>query len=197
MTEFENFEKEQKTIDLAKANIVALMGIIPIGLLYFIPFYLLWRENLSINHLKESVKHINSLSGGLSITLIVMLALIGGIAVHELIHGITWSFFTKKGFRSIKFGFLVKMLTPYCHCNEPLKVTHYITGTIMPAVILGFLPSIMAIIFGNIPLLLFGTIFTVVAMGDFMIIYLIRNEDRNSLILDHPNEGGCYVLKKK
>lgn len=197
MTEFENFEKEQKTIDLAKANIVALMGIIPIGLLYFIPFYLLWRENLSINHLKESVKHINSLSGGLSITLIVMLALIGGIVVHELIHGITWSFFTKKGFRSIKFGFLVKMLTPYCHCSEPLKVTHYITGTIMPAVILGFLPSIMAIIFGNIPLLLFGTIFTVVAMGDFMIIYLIRNEDRNSLILDHPNEGGCYVLKKK
>ena len=49
------------------------------------------------------------------------------IFVHELIHGITWAVFAKKGRKAISFGFIPQYLTPYCTCNEPLKKGEYIT----------------------------------------------------------------------
>lgn len=54
-------------------------------------------------------------------------ALTEGIVAHEAIHGIFWAAFAKRGFRSIRFGFLWKKLTAYCHCSEPLEVRPYIT----------------------------------------------------------------------
>ncbi|MGQ0828185.1 MAG: DUF3267 domain-containing protein [Bacteroidota bacterium] len=119
-----------------------------------------------------------------------------GIVLHELIHGIVWSRFTKDGFRSIKFGVLWKMLTPYCHCKEPLKVSQYITGVIMPAIILGVVPAIISIVIGNIGLLVFGIFFTMVAVGDFLIINLLRKENKDSLVLDHPSEAGFFIYRK-
>jgi hypothetical protein len=197
MTELDNFEKEMKIIDLGKANIYSVIGIVPVVLIYFLPFYLLWKENLTVAHLKAVSSEMSSVFFGMSSTLIVLLIMIIGIAVHELIHGLSWSLFATQGFKSMKFGFMVKTLTPYCHCKEPLKVKHYITGAMMPFVLLGLFPAIIAILTGNILLLLFGTFFTVAAMGDFMIVSLIRNEDSNSLVQDHPTEAGCYIYREK
>jgi len=120
-----------------------------------------------------------------------------GIIAHELIHGITWAMYTKNGFKSIKFGVLWKVLTPYCHCSEPLKVKHYITGAIMPAIILGFLPFVYSLFTGNALWLFFGIFFTMSAVGDFLIVNLVRKENMNSLVLDHPSEVGCYVFRKE
>ena len=104
---------------------------------------------------------------------IIFIILIFGIVLHELIHGITWAKFAKAGFKSIKFGILKEMLTPYCHCKEPLKVKHYIFGAITPAIITGIIPAITAIFTGNLWLLIFGMLFTMAAAGDFMIINLV------------------------
>jgi hypothetical protein len=82
------------------------------------------------------------------------------------------------------------MLTPYCHCKEPLKVKYYILGAITPAIILGFIPSILAILIGNIGLLIFGILFTMAAIN------LIRKENMNELVQDHPSEAGCYSYRK-
>lgn len=87
------------------------------------------------------------------------------------------------------------MLTPYCHCKEPLKVKHYIAGALMPAIILGIIPSLISILTGN-TLLLFTGIFTVVAAGDFMIVQLLYKEDMNDYVEDHPSEAGCYIYRK-
>ncbi|WP_225600661.1 hypothetical protein [Myroides odoratimimus] len=45
-------------------------------------------------------------------------------------------------------------------------------------------------------MLLFGIFFTVSAMGDFMIIYLIHKEDKDTWVQDHPSEAGYYLLKQ-
>lgn len=126
----------------------------------------------------------------------VVIVLLAGIVVHELIHGATFALFAKHGFKSIKFGILLKMLTPYCHCKEPLKVKQYIVGAIMPAIILGLLPGIIAIFTGNVFLLIFAIFFTGAAAGDFMIINLIYKEDKDTMGLDHPSEAGCFIFKK-
>lgn len=119
-----------------------------------------------------------------------------GIVLHELIHGITWAKFAKEGFKSIKFGVLWKMLTPYCHCKEALNVKQYIIGALTPAIVMGIVPSIIAIIIGDFGLLIFGMFFTMAAAGDFLIINLIRKENSSDLVQDHPSEVGCYIYRK-
>jgi hypothetical protein len=103
---------------------------------------------------------------------------------------------SKGGFKSIKFGVLWKMLTPYCHCKEALKVRQYIIGAITPAIIMGIIPSVIAILIGNFGLLIFGMFFTMAAGGDLLMINLIRKESSTDLVQDHPSEVGCYIYRK-
>jgi len=196
MKNLENYKKETLTIDLVKANIYGFMGMIPIVLIYAIPFYSIWKEKLTVLNFKNYFKESSISNNPFLFSVSIIIVMILGIIIHELIHGITWSKYTEKGFKSIKFGILWKMLTPYCHCKEPLKVKEYILGAIMPAIVLGLIPSIYAILFGNILLLVFGAFFTTAAIGDFMIINLLRKENMNSLVLDHPTEAGCFIYRE-
>ncbi len=192
MQELENYKKEKLTIDLVWANVFGILILIPIGLIFGLPFYLIWRPQISIIQYLESA---GPQGAGLGFLLIFGI-LISGIILHELIHGITWAKFAKEGFKSIKFGVLWKMITPYCHCKEALNVKQYIIGAITPAIILGIVPSIIAIIIGNFGLLIFGMFFTMAAGGDFLIINLIRKEKSTDLVQDHPSEAGCYIYRK-
>jgi hypothetical protein len=74
-------------------------------------------------------------------------------------------------------------------------------GAIMPfiilGIILGFIPAMVSIILGNIPLLLFGSVLTFVAMADFMVVNLLKKEDKNSYVLDHPSEAGFFIYREK
>jgi len=193
MEQFDNYQKEKLTISEVKANILAVLFIFPIFIAYSLPYYLIWKDNISIDKLKIIIQNLkfNIIGYGL----FFLLTLIFGIVLHELIHGITWAKFTKHGFKSIKFGILLKMLTPYCHCKEPLMVKQYILGAIMPAIILGFIPALYAIIFGNFYLLIFGLFFTFAAGGDFLIVNLLRKEKMTDFVQDHPSEVGCYIFR--
>jgi len=195
MDTIEGYEKELITFDLMRANLYAIFAIIPVLILYGVPFFLLWRSSFSKMALKSFIDNHNLGIWGNAISILLVMTI--GIIAHELIHGITWARYTKNGFKSITFGVLWKMLTPYCHCSEPLKVKHYITGAIMPAIILGFLPFVYSLFTGNVIWLLFGIFFTMAAVGDLMIVNLIRKEDMNSLVLDHPSEVGYYIFRKE
>ncbi len=189
----ENLKKERLTIDLVWANIFGLLILIPIVIVFGLPYYLLWmNDKIDFQNIIHNINSENLALGGLSVFAIMIV----GVVIHELIHGLTWAMFTKNGFKSIKFGVLWKMLTPYCHCKEPLKVKHYILGAITPAIVLGFIPSVLAILIGNFGLLIFGMFFTMAGAGDFLIIDLIRKENMNDLVKDHPSEAGCYIYRK-
>jgi hypothetical protein len=192
MNEFENYKKEKLTIDLVWANIFGILILIPVVLIFGLPYYLIWDPKLNITSLLDSMGPQKIALGGIIVIGIFILGIVG----HELIHGITWALFAKKGFKSIKFGVLWTMLNPYCHCDEPLKVKQYIIGGFAPALILGITPSILAILIGNLVLLMFGIFFTMVAAGDFLIINLLRKEDSENYVLDHPSEVGCYIFRR-
>ncbi len=191
MQELENYKKEKLTIDLVWANKFGILLLIPIGLIFGLPFYLIWKPQLDIKQYLDSAPQ----EAGLGFLLIFGILIIG-IVLHELIHGIAWAKFAKKGFKSIKFGVLWKMLTPYCHCKEALNVRQYIIGAITPAIIMGIIPAVIAIVIGNLGLLIFGMFFTMAAGGDFLIINLIRKESSSDLVQDHPSEAGCFIYRK-
>ncbi len=182
------YEKVLKIIDIVKANNIGLKLLIPTILIYGLPFYLIWKDSISFKDM------FSADSGWVFLKWLTIF--LAGIVAHELVHGITWALYAKKGFRSIKFGILWKYITPYCHCKEPLQIRHYLIGAITPFIFVGLLPAVYAIITGSINWLLFGIFYTVGAVGAFLIIKLLLHEKRNDYALDHPSEAGCYVYRK-
>ena len=194
MKKLEDYKKDELTVDLMWANVFGLIILIPTFLVYSLPYYFLWKQEL-IADFKNIISNASPLNMIIT-ALIVFATIILGIIFHELIHGLVFAKFAKGGFKSIKFGIFWKMLTPYCHCKEALKVKHYILGAVMPAIILGIIPAIAAIAIGNFWLLIFGIFFTHAACGDFLIINLLRKEDPESFVQDHPSEAGCYIFRQ-
>lgn len=182
MENFEDYEKEKRTINLYAANGVALAITAAAAVLFGIVFYLIWRPEhfLSIHQI-----------------LLFALIFIAGIVVHELIHGFFFGLYARNGFKSIRFGVMWEMLTPYCHCKEPLKIKHYFLGALMPALLLGIIPAVIALLNGSTMMLLFGIMFTGAAAGDFMVVWMLRKEDPETYVQDHPSEAGCFVYRKR
>ena len=186
---FENFEKEEKIIDLMKANLVGLKYFALFAVLFATPFYLIWKGNFS--------SILLNIDGVLLRGFAPLIAVIGGIIVHEMIHGIFFAMYAQKGFSAVKFGILWKMLTPYCHCKEPLKIKHYIIALLAPLVLLGIIPGIISLVTGNLMLLVFGIIFSAAAAGDLMIYQLIKKENPEDYVQDHPTEAGYTIFRQK
>ena len=184
--------KERKeTINIATANVVSI-GILLISaiLLYGIFFMVYDARDWFNAETKDSM-----IDNFVTSYLKFMIVLVVGVIVHELIHGLTWGLYAKSKFKSISFGVMWKMLTPYCHCSEPLKVPHYAIGALMPLIILGIIPAVVAICIKSLFGLTMSIIFIAAAAGDIMIVWNLRKEDRNNMILDHPTEAGYLVYE--
>lgn len=173
------------TIDIGQANVFALAIFVISAIVFLVLYYFLWPEQWSLSFISESG------FGGYMLFFVLMLV---GIVVHELIHGISWAFFAPGGWKSISFGVLWKVLTPYCHCDEPMSVRGYIVGAMMPCVLLGLVPAIVALCIGHLPTLIWGIFFIAAAAGDIWMSWLLTKEDPKSRLLDHPSEAGFYIL---
>lgn len=180
-------EQGYKTVELKigalQANMLALVVAAPFLLAVIVPY---------------AVLHGNPLAQNYNMVLFIV-AMLVGIVVHELIHGLTWSFFTKDGWKSIEFGVIWQYLTPYCTCSEPMKKVPMLLAAIMPTLVLGILPAIVGIILGQALFLLFGVVMIAGGGGDMLIILNIlkyKTEAKEVLFMDHPYEIGTFVFEK-
>jgi hypothetical protein len=171
------------TISPLKANILALIFIAPTLALFYLPFHFL-------HGIKGFITSFNQFSPYFIPVLII------GILLHELLHGVTWAIFCKYGFHSIQYGVIWKYLTPYAHCKEALKVGNYRLGTLMPGLVLGIIPIVIAYLNGSGFLLVIGLVFLLAAGGDMTMLFLLRKIKKELWIMDHPNEIGCFVIEK-
>lgn len=171
------------TMSLGRVHLYLLFMVLPVLLIYLGPFLLIW----DLHDLRQGILTYSDYF--IPVTL-------AGIVVHELLHGIIWSFFVPEGLRSIKFGIHWKFLAPYCHCKEPLKVRNYKTGIVMPLLVLGVIPAIAGITLGNGAFLVFGLVFTWVAGGDIISLFMLRKLNNDTYVSDHPDKMGFYVEVK-
>ena len=184
-------EKEQEigrkvAIDIGKANLFAVVIMVVSAIAFLVPFFWIWGGR----------KPIVELLGGFENWIVVFALMIVGIVVHELIHGITWACYAKSGWKSISFGVMWKLLTPYCHCDEPMHIPGYMMGAMMPCIVLGVIPAIVALFIGSLPMLAWGIFFIAAAAGDIWMTWLLTKEDRKCLVLDHPSEAGFYIIEE-
>lgn len=179
------------TINLGWANVFALIFFAFVALTSSAAWYVLWGTPLFKDFGGSLLKDVNPLGAAV----LVLVMLVAGIVAHELIHGITWACFAKRGFRSIRIGVMWGMLTPYCHCKEPLTIRHYRLGALMPLIILGILPLLLAYPLRSVPLLLWGILFVTSAAGDILIVWKLRKEPDSLLVQDLPEEAGCIIFE--
>ena len=183
----QGYKMSNLTVGIVKANLLTLLLAIPviaIGVLLFA-----WANPLSL--LRPTPQ-----GSVLFIALFVVL-----IVAHELIHGLTWSFFTEHRFKDVEFGFMKEYLTPYCTCKVPLSKGHYILGALMPCITLGIIPTALGILLGSSLLFWVGIIMFLSAAGDLMIIFKVltfkkRPSSSEILIFDHPTQAGSVIFEK-
>lgn len=132
--------------------------------------------------------------------IVLFVLFILSLVVHELIHGIFWSFGVG-GFKdNIEFGFIAAALTPYCACKAPMKKGCYLIGSVMPCFLLGVVPCILSLIFGNVFVLVFGALGILGGGGDLLVSQMIlchkSNGKKDQLYLDHPTKIGLALFEK-
>jgi Putative zincin peptidase len=176
------YRKEPMTFSRRKANVLLIPLLLILVVCFVVPFFWIWS-----GHLKGQINDINFWTFESSLFV--------GIAVHEFIHGIVAAIYAKNGFRSVKLGVKWKILTPYCHCKEALKLKHYILVAIMPCVVLGIIPLVFGLVIGNIWLFFFGFALIICAGRDLYVAKCLWKEDWESWVVDDPNELGCHLYR--
>ena len=184
----DNYVKEEFELNANKARLILFANLIVSVILFGLPFYFLWRDNIPFFHgTIEWSKRLIGMGIGLIITVI-------GIIVHELIHGFFGAIFNKNGFKSIKFGILPKRGMAYCANTETLIKNKYIVGLVMPGILLGIIPSVLSLFIGNFYLLIFGIVFTIAASGDIILLAKICKYDNDCWIEDKIANNEVKIL---
>lgn len=179
------YQKTDLTVSVLRANVIAILIMLP----FVVATVVIYRI----------INPDSSIKLAFHETIILLIAVIILTVIHEAIHGLIWGLFAKGHLKSINFGIIWEMLTPYCTCSEPLTKWQYITGAVMPALVLGFGLAPVAIVLESFLLLVLSVLMIVGGGGDFYIILkilLYRNKNKEVLFFDHPCECGLVVFEK-
>lgn len=185
--ERQGYRKTDLTIGVVKANLLALIVMLPFAVLSGAVVL----SRVSFLSMVESMSPFDFL-----LYLLVMLLL---TAVHEGIHALTWAMFGKDYWKSIRFGVIWKALTPYCTCLRPAKRGQYILGAAMPTLVLGIGLTAAAALTGIFWVFILALAMIFGGGGDFAIILKIllhRQCGKEAVYYDHPYECGVVVFEK-
>ena len=183
--EKEGYRRTDLTISIVAANVILTLIGIPFLVLSMLLFF-----------------HVNGsadLAFGAGRTLMFVILMLILTVIHELIHGIAWSLYSENGWKDIDFGFIVKLLTPYCTCAAPLPRWSYVIGALAPLFVLGIVPYIIGLYMGSIYVFLMAIVMILGAGGDIMLVIKLlrfRTEGSDVLIYDHPTEAGSVVFDR-
>lgn len=121
----------------------------------------------------------------------------GAVLLHEVIHALAYIIAGRVPLRKIKFGIILKYLTPYAYCSQVISISTYRIALMLPTIILGVIPVISGFLFKNFLLLLVGDFMLVGGFGDLLIIWNTRKLKKGTRVLDHDKKVGCYIIKKQ
>ena len=181
----QGYERKDVTFGVVEANVWAIVVTLPLILPFLLAYYVMWGKEWTMLPW-----------WGYFVGLVLLTAFIVG---HELIHGAVFACFAKDGFRSVAFGVIWSMLTPYCTCRESLKRKHYMLAILAPTVVLGILPAAVALAVGSKWILYLGVLMILGGGGDIMCAIKLatyRTKGKECLFFDHPYEVGLAVFER-
>jgi hypothetical protein len=188
--EEQGYTAKPMTVGVVKANLLAVLIMLPFVVVFAWIYFL---ANPTVNVSISEDKMLVILLAYIALMFVLIVA-------HELIHGLTWGIFAQNHFRSIEFGVIWSMLTPYCTCSAPLKKWQYLLGGAMPTLVLGFgLGAVSAAVHSG-GLFLLAELMIFAGGGDFLILLNMlryRPDGRDAVYYDHPTECGFVVFQRE
>ena len=174
--------KSDRSMSIGSASLFTLVIVLPTMVLLVVLYAAIWGSGNFFNALNRFLDWSSLLP-----------VLIIGVPVHEGIHALSWLWLGKITKKDIRFG--VKSLTPYTHCEVPIRASAYRGGAIMPALILGVLPYVIGLGTGLGWFTSFGLMYIFAAGGDLLILWILRGVKGEAMVEDHPLRVGCYVFE--
>lgn len=172
-----------RSVSMAKANLVGFMLLPVVVALVLVPFALLhgWA----------------AVAAGWKMVMepfwFFLLWMLGSVVVHEGLHGLGFRLGgAKRG--EVRFGFNLRSVTPYATCSVPMQARSYRMSAVLPGLLLGAVPFVVSLAAGAGWLAIISMWMLATAIGDFMIVWLIRDVPPTSLVQDHPDRAGCQVI---
>lgn len=96
--------------------------------------------------------------------------------------------------RSISFGAIPKKFMLYCTTCEPISKKTYMISLLMPLIITGIIPIIIATILLDYKYILLFALMISGAAGDVVMIGKLLKFKKAKMILDHPKAPAFYLL---
>jgi hypothetical protein len=178
------------SISLVRANLLAVALIPVLGALVLVPYALLWGiPGLETGGDAAGIRF----SSPVESTITFISFLFGAIVVHELLHGVGFSCVGKIPRAKIGFGVKWLTFTPYCHCAEPMSANAYRWAVALPTLVLGVIPGLLGLLFGNFLLAFWAVVMLVSGSGDLAILWATRAVPGRATVRDHPARAGCLV----
>lgn len=115
------------------------------------------------------------------------------IVIHEGLHALGWMLAGRLPMHDVKFGFDRATFSPYAHARAELPAWAYRFGAALPGILTGLLPALLGLWWGHGALIVLGAAMLSSAIGDIIILYIIREVPNDAIVRDHPSRGGCYV----
>ncbi|QXE01450.1 DUF3267 domain-containing protein [Terribacillus sp. DMT04] len=116
-----------------------------------------------------------------------------GIVLHEFLHGIGFICFGKVKLKQVEYGVSWKQGIAYAHCKVPIRLRAYRIALLMPVILTGLLPLLLAYIIGSGMLLAVSVILTAGGIGDWLVFRSLMKYDASQQILDHPTKVGYFI----
>ena len=175
----------ERTITFSSARAITL------GLLCALPFVALLGVTFRLFLIDRAQL---SDAGGIAFYIMVLVIVAVSVIIHELLHGLGWAIFGKKGWTAIHFN--ISALMPTCTCQAALTKRQYLAGVLAPFLVLGLGSAIFLLIYpGTISVVTMMVNF-VAAGADLMIAISVCRQPKDVLIADHPNQAGYIAYSK-
>lgn len=126
---------------------------------------------------------------------ITVFALFAGLILHEAVHAIGWKYAGNVAWNALSFGIDRKTLSPYTHLNTPITARAYRIGAALPGFVTGVVPALYGGFTGDAVMAAVGAVLFSGAVGDAIVLWVIRDVPPHARVLDHPSNAGCYVLQ--
>lgn len=129
-------------------------------------------------------------------SLILLVVIVVSLPLHELLHGLGWALAGQLEKDKIKFLFQHGM--PMCSCRAVLSTKAYLTGVLLPFLVLGGGSIVFLIIYPGTISVLAALVNLLLPGADLLIAWKILRSGATK-IADNPNQAGfvgLYLPKK-
>lgn len=155
----------------------------------FLPYLLIW----GLPDLPEWTGLWPAVANILAFSLAAVLVYAVSALLHEALHVLAMVAFARTPISSLRFGARLSEGVLYVHSDRPMSARAYRIVLLLPGVVLGVLPTAMGFVQGSGWLILYGYVMVISAIGDLLVLQLMRHVDARAIVRDHPMEIGCQV----